>query len=56
MTNPEPVQTVNLDQYGHDALPWSAVAERLESGTTSGKDVGVGSASPLNGATKWTFA
>jgi hypothetical protein len=39
MTNPEPVNTVNLDQYGHDALPWSAVAERLESGTTSGQDV-----------------
>ncbi len=39
MTNPEPVNTVNLDQYGDDAMPWSAVAERLESGTTSGQDV-----------------
>jgi Pyridoxamine 5'-phosphate oxidase len=39
MTNPEPVNTVNLDQYGDDALPWSAVAERLDSGTASGQDV-----------------
>lgn len=39
MTNSEPVNTVNLDQYGDDPLPWSAVAEQLESGTTSGKDV-----------------
>ena len=38
MTNLEPVNTVNLDQYGHEAMPWSAVAERLESGATSGKD------------------
>jgi hypothetical protein len=36
--NPEPVNTVNLDQYGHDALPWSAVAERLD-GTEPGQDV-----------------
>jgi len=39
MTNPEPVNTVNLDQYGHEALPWSAVVERLESATASGQDV-----------------
>lgn len=39
MTNPEPVNTVNLDQYDHDALPWSAAAERLESGTAPGQDV-----------------
>ncbi len=39
MTNPEPVNTVNLDQYGDGALPWSAVVERLESGTASGQDV-----------------
>lgn len=38
MTNPEPDQVINLDQYGHDALPWSAVAEQLAT-TTSGKDV-----------------
>ena len=37
MTNREPVNTVNLDQYGHDALPWSAVAELLAT-TTSGQD------------------
>jgi nitroimidazol reductase NimA-like FMN-containing flavoprotein (pyridoxamine 5'-phosphate oxidase superfamily) len=39
MTNSEPVHTVNLDQYGHDPLRWDAVAELLESGTTSGQDV-----------------
>ncbi len=39
MTNPEPVHTVNLDQYVHEPLPWSAVSERLQSGTTSGQDV-----------------
>ena len=36
--NREPVSTVNLDQYGHEALPWSAVAQKLDS-TTPGKDV-----------------
>ena len=30
MTNPDPIDTVNLDQYGDGPLPWSAVAERLE--------------------------
>lgn len=39
MTNPEPVQTVNLNQYGHEALPWSGVVERLDAATASGKDV-----------------
>ena len=39
MTKPEPVSTVNLDQYGHDALPWSAVTERLDDATTSAQDV-----------------
>ena len=39
MTNPEPIKTTNLDQYGHDALPWSAVLERLDAATTSGQDV-----------------
>ena len=39
MTTPEPVNTINLDQYGADALPWTAVAERLEAATASGKDV-----------------
>ena len=38
MTNLEPVSTVNLDQYGQEALPWSAVTERLEAATTSGQD------------------
>ncbi len=37
MTNPEPVNTVNLDQYGHEPLPWGAVAEQLDT-TTSGQD------------------
>lgn len=36
--NPEPINTVNLDQYGHDALPWSAVTEKLD-GTKPGTDV-----------------
>lgn len=35
--NPEPINTVNLDQYGHDELPWSAVVERLEA-TQPGSD------------------
>jgi hypothetical protein len=39
MTNPEPVAIFNLDQYGNDPLPWSAVVERLEAGMTSGQDV-----------------
>ena len=38
MTNPEPVHTVNLDQYGDQPLPWSSVADRLAV-TTSGQDV-----------------
>lgn len=39
MTNPQAINTVNLDQYGHDAMPWSAVAARLEASTTSSEDV-----------------
>lgn len=38
MSNPQPISTVNLDQYGHGALPWSAVVDELDS-TTFGKDV-----------------
>jgi Pyridoxamine 5'-phosphate oxidase len=30
MTNPEPIGVNNLDQYGQEPLPWSAVLERLE--------------------------
>lgn len=29
MNNPEPTTTVNLDQYGNEPMPWSAVADRL---------------------------
>jgi len=29
----EPVQTVNLDRYGHDAIPWSTVDDALGAGT-----------------------
>ena len=39
MTNPEPTSTVNLDQYGDDALPWQAVAERLDGVAAAGRDV-----------------
>jgi hypothetical protein len=39
MTNPEPTSTVNLDQYGDDALPWRAVAERLDGVAAAGRDV-----------------
>ena len=39
MTTPEPVTTVNLDQYGDEAMPWSAVAERLDTVATPGRDV-----------------
>ena len=39
MTTPEPVTTVNLDQYGDEALPWSAVAERLDTVAAPGRDV-----------------
>ncbi len=37
--NHEPVNTVNLDQYGHDPMPWSAVAERLDAATAAGQDL-----------------
>jgi hypothetical protein len=30
MTNPEPVKTVNLNQYGDEALPWSGVISALD--------------------------
>jgi hypothetical protein len=39
MTTRTPVNTVNLDQYGHEALPWSAAVERLEAAATPGADV-----------------
>ena len=39
MTTPEPVTTVNLDQYGDEPLPWSAIAERLDTVADSGRDV-----------------
>src|SRR5687768_4469461 len=39
MANPEPTKTTNLDQYGQEALPWSAVLARLDATTTSGQDV-----------------
>lgn len=39
MTNPEPTSTINLDQYGNAALPWSAVSERLDTVAAAGQDV-----------------
>ena len=39
MTNPEPTSTVNLDQYGGTAMPWSAVVARLDTVAESGRDV-----------------
>ncbi len=39
MADLEPVTTVNLDQYDGDALPWSAVAERLATVAAAGRDV-----------------
>ena len=39
MADLEPVTTVNLDQYGGDALPWSAIAERLATVAAAGRDV-----------------
>lgn len=39
MTNPEPTSTVNLDQYGGEAVPWSAVVARLDTVAASGRDV-----------------
>jgi hypothetical protein len=38
MTNPEPIETVNLDQYGHDPLPWEVVLARLEAEIATGRD------------------
>jgi hypothetical protein len=32
MTDRQPIETVNLDRYGHPALPWSRVHDLLESG------------------------
>ncbi len=34
MTHREPVATVNLDQYGHAALPWSLVTDALDTRPT----------------------
>lgn len=39
MTNPDPVTTANLDQYGDRALSWDAVAARLDAVATAGGDV-----------------
>ena len=39
MTTSEPATTVNLDQYGDQAMPWSAVAERLARAADPGQDV-----------------
>ncbi|MGH8958991.1 MAG: pyridoxamine 5'-phosphate oxidase family protein [Acidimicrobiia bacterium] len=39
MTTHKPVETTNLDQYGYEALPWSAVVEALEDSTASSQDV-----------------
>ena len=39
MTNREPVTTVNLDQYGDQAMLWNAVAERLDTVAAPGRDV-----------------
>jgi hypothetical protein len=39
MTNPQPVATTNLDQYGDEALPWPAVADRLDTVADAGRDV-----------------
>ena len=39
MTTSEPTTTVNLDQYGDQAMPWSAVAERLARAADPGQDV-----------------
>jgi nitroimidazol reductase NimA-like FMN-containing flavoprotein (pyridoxamine 5'-phosphate oxidase superfamily) len=37
--NHDPSNTVNLDQYGHDPMPWNAVAERLQAATAAGDDI-----------------
>ncbi len=34
MTNREPIETKNLDRYGHAELPWSRPRERLEALST----------------------
>ncbi len=39
MSNPQPVSTTNLDQYGDQPLPWQAVAERLATVADAGRDV-----------------
>jgi len=39
MTHSAAVNTVNLDQYGDNALPWGPVAELLDAGTASGQDI-----------------
>jgi hypothetical protein len=39
MSNPEPVSTTNLDQYGHQPLPWQAVIDRLATVADGGRDV-----------------
>lgn len=39
MSTHAPATTVNLDQYGHDALPWNAVAAALDAATAAGGDV-----------------
>lgn len=32
MTDPQPIETLNLDRYGDPALPWSRVHDLLDSG------------------------
>jgi hypothetical protein len=39
MTTSQPVSTDNLDQYGDRPMPWSAVAERLDTVAAAGRDV-----------------
>jgi hypothetical protein len=39
MNQSTPVSTVNLDQYGDNALPWGPVAELLDAGTASRHDI-----------------
>jgi hypothetical protein len=39
MTHSNPVNSVNLDQYGDTALAWGPVAELLDAGPAAGEDI-----------------
>ena len=46
MTDPQPIETKNLDGYGHPPLEWSAVLERLDRASGLDQPTYLGTVSP----------